>query len=207
MGGSASGNTEPPTPPRVLAAPPPLPAGTVAGAGGSSSGPPGAAPAVTPIAGAAPSPADPSKVLPELGPPRANTGKKIESAETAPATNSGPPNAPPPSSGTVSKTATGDGGGDGQGDDDPFLRATPTPKLPKASRPPPALRPARLSGDRDWIVFVECKTEGVVIYPTHLLIPASARPRFREQSVAAIRAAIDRPETVDGAARRRPLSS
>jgi hypothetical protein len=30
-----------------------------------------------------------------------------------------------------------------------------------------------LSGDRDWIVFVECKTEGVVIYPTRLLIPSS----------------------------------
>jgi hypothetical protein len=195
MGGSSSGSAEPPG---HLPAAPPLPAGTVAGAGGSSGGYPGAAPAVAPIAGAAHSAADPSKVLPELGPPRANAGQKTGSAGTTTPADSDPTNAPSPSSGMVSKTATGgndqssgstnaaapasktataDGGGDGQGDDDPFLRATPTPKLPKASRPPPALRPARLSGNRDWIVFVECKTEGIVVYPTHLLIPASALGR------------------------------
>ncbi|HVS39438.1 MAG TPA: hypothetical protein VMS17_28025 [Gemmataceae bacterium] len=59
-------------------------------------------------------------------------------------------------------------------DDDPFLRAPPPPLLPNSSRPAPTMRPARLSGDRDWIIYVECKPEGVVIYPTQLLIPASA---------------------------------
>jgi hypothetical protein len=180
-GGSGTGSTEPPAPPPppgpFLTPPPDRPA---AGVGGSPSGPPGSNPTRPQSAGAAPPPpSDPSVVLPELGPPRANTGQKTGSAETAPAGNSGTTDAPPAPSDTASKTAAGSGDGSGgdHGEDDPFLRATPTPKLPKASRPPAALRPARLSGDRDWIVFVECKTEGVVVYPTHLLIPVSALGR------------------------------
>jgi hypothetical protein len=154
-GGSGSGNTEP-------SAPPALP-------GPFLNRPP-------PSATAAPPPASASSVvLPELGPPRANTGIKAGSAPAAPAGKSGTTDAPPaPPSGTASKPATAEGG---QGEDDPFLRATPTPKLPKASRPPAPLRPARLSGDRDWIIFVECKKEGVVIYPAQLLIPVSALGR------------------------------
>jgi hypothetical protein len=61
-------------------------------------------------------------------------------------------------------------------DDDPFLRAPPSP-LPNASRPAPSMRPARLNGDRDWILYVECKPEGVVLYPTQLLVPVSALSR------------------------------
>jgi hypothetical protein len=118
-------------------------------------------------------------VLPELGPPRTNTGQKTGIAETTPAGKSSPTDAPKTPSGSAAKAATGDGSAaaDRPDDDDPFLRAPPTPNLPKASLPPASLRPARLSGDRDWIVFVECKKEGVVIYPTQLLLPASALGR------------------------------
>jgi len=180
-GGSGSGSTEPPAPPPPpgpFLTPPPLGAGAATGNGGSPSGPPGSTPAGSQSTGAAPPPpSDPSKVLPELGPPRANTGDKTGRAETTPAGNSGSTDAPPPPSSTTSKTTSGDSSGGDPSDDDPFLRAPPAPRLPKALRPPAALRPARLSGDRDWIVFVECKAEGVVIYPTHLLIPASALAR------------------------------
>jgi hypothetical protein len=37
-----------------------------------------------------------------------------------------------------------------------------------------ALRPARLHGDRDWLIFLECKPDGVVVYPSQVLVPAAA---------------------------------
>jgi hypothetical protein len=40
--------------------------------------------------------------------------------------------------------------------------------------PSASLRPARLHGDRDWLIFLECKPEGVVVYPSQLLVPAAA---------------------------------
>ena len=153
-GDSRSGNGE-------STAPPPLP-------GPILNQPPPSASAATPAA------SDASVVLPELGPPRANTGITSGTAATAPAGVSGAPDAPSSPTSAPSKSAPAEGN---QGDDDPFLRATPTPKLPNASRPPAPLRPARLSGDRDWIVFVECKKEGVVIYPAQMLIPVSALDR------------------------------
>jgi hypothetical protein len=192
-----AGSLVPPPPPGPFLTPPPE--RTAMAAIGSPGGSPGAAPGgQQQSAGAAPpSPPDPSKVLPELGPPRIITGKPTRDAETAPAGNAGPTNAPSTPSGTASKTTTGDsdGGGD-HGGDDPFLRAPPAPKLPKASRPPAPLRPARLSGDRDWIVFVECKTEGVVIYPTHLLVPASAlgRPSGSNPLLQSVQQLIDRKQ-------------
>jgi hypothetical protein len=45
-----------------------------------------------------------------------------------------------------------------------------------ASTPAP-LRPARLSGDRDWVIFVECRAEGVVVYPSQLLVSTATLSR------------------------------
>ena len=82
-----------------------------------------------------------------------------------------------PPSGRTGGTAGADNSGDP--DDDPFLRSPPPPLPIKAHRPAP-LRPARLSGDRDWIIYVECRPQGVVVYPTRTLVPLAALSRPTE---------------------------
>ncbi len=58
------------------------------------------------------------------------------------------------------------------------------------------MRPARLSGDRDWLIYVECKLEGVVIYPTQLLVPATAlaHPSGSNPLMQSIQQLIDRKQ-------------
>ena len=53
-----------------------------------------------------------------------------------------------------------------------------------------------MSGDRDWILYVECKAEGVVIYPTQLLVPASAlgRPSGSNPLLQSVQQLIDRKQ-------------
>ena len=81
-------------------------------------------------------------------------------------------------------------------EDEPFLRAPPTPLPPSKTHQPAPLRPARLSGDRDWILYVECKPEGVVIYPTQLLVPAAAlnRPSGSNPLLQTVQHMIDRKQ-------------
>ncbi len=192
-----AGSSAPPPPGPFLTPPPER---SASASGGSPSGPPGTAVAAKPGTAAAPAPSDGSVALPELGPPRLRSGEKTdktgETTGKAEAAATGPTDPPPPPSGTASRTGTGSPDGGGQGDDDPFLRATPTPKLPKAARSPAPLRPARLSGDRDWIVFVECKAEGVVVYPMRLVIPVSALagPAGSNQLSQSVRQLIDRKQ-------------
>jgi hypothetical protein len=45
--------------------------------------------------------------------------------------------------------------------------------LPTPERRPPPLRPARLTGDRDWLIFIECTEDGVILYPSRLSVPLS----------------------------------
>ncbi len=68
--------------------------------------------------------------------------------------------------------------------------------MPHKTRQPAPLRPARLSGDRDWIIYVECKPEGVVIYPTQLLVPLAAlnRPSGSNPLPQTIQQLIDRKQ-------------
>jgi hypothetical protein len=105
-----------------------------------------------------------------------------------------PPPPPVPGETKPTPSAAHPVGADGV-EDDPFLRAPPAP-LPKTERPAPSLRPARLVGDRDWIVFVECKPEGVVVYPTRLLVPTSAlaHPSGGNPLMQSIQQLIDRKQ-------------
>jgi hypothetical protein len=52
------------------------------------------------------------------------------------------------------------------------LRPLPTPG-PQPKRPP-SLRSTRLSGDRDYIIFIECRPDGVVLYPAEKQYPLTA---------------------------------
>jgi hypothetical protein len=44
-------------------------------------------------------------------------------------------------------------------------------------RRPPPMRAVNLSGDRDWVIYVECTAEGVVLYPARTFIPLAALSR------------------------------
>ena len=58
---------------------------------------------------------------------------------------------------------------------DPTARiAAPLPELgPRKTQAPTPLRAARLFADRDWVIFVECKFEEILVHPNRLVIPTS----------------------------------
>jgi hypothetical protein len=61
----------------------------------------------------------------------------------------------------------GTGSSDGNaGPSDPLARFAPdgAPIKDKAKRPI-QLRPALIEGDRDWVIYVECQKEAVILYP------------------------------------------
>jgi hypothetical protein len=138
--------------------------GTGAGSGTGAGGHTGAAGATTGGAAATDKADRPAAIA---GPPGAAAGSPSASAP-ADSAKKGPAGATRP----ASAGAAGDGP-----DDDPFLRAPPSPVLPNKKHAPAPLRPARLGGDRDWIIYVECKPEGVVVYPTQTLVPMTALSR------------------------------
>jgi hypothetical protein len=78
----------------------------------------------------------------------------------------------------------------------PTDRFRPTPKAGE-DRELPARRPLRL-GDRDWIIYVECQSDRVVLYPARLeFSPAAvAEPPETNALLAAVRKMIDRRQAV-----------
>jgi hypothetical protein len=57
--------------------------------------------------------------------------------------------------------------------------AVPAPAAPPTDRPnrprrPPSLRPFLISGDRDWIIYVECRADCVLVYPSWQVVPLTA---------------------------------
>jgi hypothetical protein len=192
-----------PNDPTVGGSPPPPPGPDAAGSSGPS-GPTGTlgAPVVAGSPRGTVSPGTPVAAAANGNPPPWGTNagsassSPVESGPMDPAKN--PPGSPPAAGPrtTSSKSAPGDNAGAGDGSpSDAFLEAPPPP-LPKSARPPAPLRPARLSGDRDWVLYVECKEEGVVIYPTRLLIPASAlsRPSGSNPLLQSVQQLIDRKQ-------------
>jgi hypothetical protein len=69
------------------------------------------------------------------------------------------------------------GDGDGDGSPDPFGNYTPGVPRPAGPRKPVALRPARLNGDRDYLIYIECRADSVVLYPAQRVFPLSVLSR------------------------------
>jgi hypothetical protein len=61
------------------------------------------------------------------------------------------------------------GGGSGSGEADDSGAASnrfAPPSVPRPRKAPAALRPAQLHGGRDWTIYVECRADAVVLYPS-----------------------------------------
>jgi hypothetical protein len=86
------------------------------------------------------------------------------------------------------------GGGGGDESSDPLARYAPP--VPRASGPrkPVALRPARLTGDRDYYIYVECREDSAVLYPSQRVFPLVALTRGGASNplAQAVQAMIDR---------------
>jgi hypothetical protein len=62
------------------------------------------------------------------------------------------------------------------------------------SRPPIPLRPALLNGDRDWVIYVECLPEEIVLYPSrrHFSVDSLAHSSGHNPFHRAVRQMIER---------------
>jgi hypothetical protein len=95
-----------------------------------------------------------------------------------------PPDAPPAGGGPAGGGPAAPGGKPAgkptdtdKTDDITSLILHPPGPPPRAGDARPPLRPARLSGDRDWVIYVECRADGVVVYPSQLLVSAATLAR------------------------------
>jgi hypothetical protein len=93
----------------------------------------------------------------------------------------------------------GNGGASGEmnPEDQALARITPATPQPPAGAPrrPVALRPARLQGDRDWVIFIECQPDAVILYPSHRVFPLTTVSRFPANNnplLLAVQQLIDR---------------
>jgi hypothetical protein len=110
-------------------------------------------------------------------PPPFLPGQKQPEVSTAPqpiATSAGTPQGN--AGGTPSTTVLGHSGipGDAGGDGEPpdaISRAAPRVPGARGPRKPVALRPARLTGDRDYYIYIECRADAVVLYPAQRVFP------------------------------------
>jgi len=86
------------------------------------------------------------------------------------------------------------GGGGGDEASDPLARyAPPVPRV-SGPRKPVALRPARLTGDRDYYIYIECREDSVVLYPSQRVFPLAVLTRGGSGNplAQAVQAMIDR---------------
>jgi hypothetical protein len=79
---------------------------------------------------------------------------------------------PPPAGKPLSPGQPGSGSPAGHTDDVAGRFAPRSPVAPERRLPP--LRPLNLSGDRDWVIFIECTADGVLVYPSRVFIPLAA---------------------------------
>lgn len=177
-GTSSEGGFGSPSPPPVFRPPvggdPPVSGGAAAGGGSATGGEPQAT-------GRSPAAVSPA----------AEGGRSVgtPSADAGPAD----PNDPPP------KRRPGEsGGGNGGGEPDPLGRGNLSLPFLKERNKPRPLRPARLTGGRDWVIYLECKSGSVVLYPSRKEFPVAGLGRAPTPGPLpeAVQAMIDRRQVL-----------
>jgi hypothetical protein len=102
-------------------------------------------------------------------------------------------------------TATpGSGGakiaGNDPGNPPPSQEKDNTPRFAPAQAPPakkpPPLRMARLNGDRDYLIFIECRADDVVLYPAQKAFPVQQLARGDQALLQAVKQMIDRKQSL-----------
>jgi hypothetical protein len=76
----------------------------------------------------------------------------------------------------------------------------PRPALPgvkpAASHKPPPRRLAALHGDRDWVIFVECRADSVMVYPTQRSFPLSSLAEPNNALLTTLQQMIERRQAL-----------
>jgi hypothetical protein len=172
---------------------------------GSASGRPGTDVRPPPSGAAPPPPFIPGQNPPDqpapTSPPNPPTNMQAGSGQPA------DPDAPPPTRRDNSRAPVGglprplgpSGGGDGDGEGNPFGRYAPASvQSSPAPRKPVSLRPARLGGDRDYYIYVECRADSVVLYPSQRVYPLAVLSRGGANNplATAVQQMIDRRQAL-----------
>jgi len=111
-----------------------------------------------------------------------------------------PPDDPPPG-GPTRRRLVPVGGGSGErgepGSATPNRFATPTAGQQPRRPAPSGLRPAWVHGGRDWTIYVECRPDAVVLYPSEktFTVAQAASDAASNPLVAAIQQMIERRQT------------
>jgi hypothetical protein len=115
---------------------------------------------------------------------------------------------PPGPARSIALPVKGTGGADGE-EPDAMSRYAPQVVRAPAPRKPATLRPARLNGDRDFLIYAECRDDGVVLYPSQRVYPLADLIRggaLGNPLVQAVQQMIDRRQALvaEGAPPYRP---
>src|SRR5262249_52968242 len=112
-----------------------------------------------------------------------------------------PPEYSTPPNGARKRMVFRSGGGSGEAGDPSSPRddrfATPS-YTPQPARKPASLPGGWAPGGRDWIIYVECRADGGVLYPAEnpFALPEAARPAPGTPLAAALKQMIDRRQSL-----------
>jgi hypothetical protein len=116
-------------------------------------------------------------------------------------TGATPPTAPPAGGGGGAPAGSATAGGTSGSQPAATDKDAMPPVGPALTNPPPKkpqqpLRIARLNGDRDYVIFIECRADGVVLYPSRQAYSAQQLARGDQALVQAVQKMIERRQSL-----------
>jgi hypothetical protein len=143
------------------------------------------------------------------GTPGANSpapigGPPVAAGVTGPSTKtpgpqmngSAPQQTAPPGAAPSGVPGTNPGNSAASGDKDAAPHFAPPLTNPPPKKPPPPLRIARLNGDRDYLIFIECRPDDVVLYPSRQMFTVQQLARGDQTLLQAVQKMIERRQSL-----------